>query len=322
MARPLRIEYNNAFYHVMSRGKGRQKIFHGDDYYHAFFQCLQEAYERFSLQVHSYCLMGNHYHLLLKTPKGNLSRSMRHLNGMYTQRYNRLKKTDGPLFRGRYKAILIDADSYLLEVSRYIHRNPIETKTPMVSNLADYPWSSYPQYVAQSKKPPGWLCREEILGMIGGRSPYNAYRNFVDVGNGEDIDKFYGSKQTSAIMGDKSFKERALEGVEFSQECSGRAARESVNVDVILDVVTTKFACDRRSVLDVSRGRQERNYARWIAMKLCQSNGQLPLQDIAHIFNVRHYSTVSQTIGRLNRAMKEDGGLLVKFNAISQDLTP
>lgn len=138
MPRPIRIEYEDAYYHVMNRGRGRQYIFHTEAYYQAFFETLSEACERFALVVHAYCLMGNHYHLLVQTPQGNLGRIMRHINGVYTQRYNRLKRTDGPLFRGRYKAILVDEDSYLLQLSRYIHRNPIEMKQPLVSGLENY----------------------------------------------------------------------------------------------------------------------------------------------------------------------------------------
>jgi REP element-mobilizing transposase RayT len=145
MPRPLRIEYENAYYHVMNRGRGRQRIFHGDDYYSAFLQTLEEAHQRYRIQILCYCLMGNHYHLLLKTPEANLGRAMRHINGLYTQRYNRLRKIDGPLFRGRYKAILVEEDSYQLQLSRYIHRNPIEAG--VVNHLESYAWSSYPYYV-------------------------------------------------------------------------------------------------------------------------------------------------------------------------------
>ena len=130
MPRPVRIEYEGACYHVMNRGRGRQPIFHTPVYYHAFLETLNDAHERFGVVIHGYCLMGNHYHLLLQTPHGNLGRVMRHINGVYTQRHNRLKPTDGPLFRGRYKAILVEADNYLLQLSRYIHRNPIEGKHP------------------------------------------------------------------------------------------------------------------------------------------------------------------------------------------------
>ena len=108
----------------MNRGSGRQKIFHGAKYYEAFLETLEESHNRFDAQIHAYCLMDNHYHLSIATPRANLGRIMRHINGVYTQRYNRLKRTDGPLFRGRYKAILIDDDAYLLQLGRYIHRNP------------------------------------------------------------------------------------------------------------------------------------------------------------------------------------------------------
>lgn len=112
MPRPLRIEYENAIYHVMNRGRGRQSIFHHDDYYHAFLETLGEACYRFGSIMHAYCLMGNHYHMLVQTPLANLCRVMQHVDGVYTQRYNRLKNTDGPLFRGRYKPILVSHDAY------------------------------------------------------------------------------------------------------------------------------------------------------------------------------------------------------------------
>lgn len=109
--------------------------------------------------------MGNHYHLLLKTPDANLGRVMRHINGVYTQRYNRLKKTDGPLFRGRYQAICVEADNYPLQLSRYIHRNPQEAR--QVSDFDTYEWSSYAYYVSAKQKPPGWLYQAEIMLNLG-----------------------------------------------------------------------------------------------------------------------------------------------------------
>ena len=110
MPRAPRIQYENAFYHVMNRGRGRRWIYHSIAYYEAFLQTLEESHDRFDARFHAYCLMGNHYHLLVETPLANLGRIMRHINGVYTQRHNRLKKTDGPLFRGRYKSILVDED--------------------------------------------------------------------------------------------------------------------------------------------------------------------------------------------------------------------
>ena len=121
MARPLRIGYPGAWYHVMNRGAGRRYIFKNNTHRHYFLSLLEDTQDRFHAEWHAYCLMGNHYHLLLRTPDANLQRIMRHLNGLYTQFFNRSERKDGPLFRGRYKAFLVDTQSYWLPLSRYIH---------------------------------------------------------------------------------------------------------------------------------------------------------------------------------------------------------
>jgi len=154
--------------------------------------------------------MSNHYHLLVKTPRANLSRIMRHIDGLYTQRHNRLRKTDGSLFRGRYKAIVIEASAYLLQVSRYIHRNPIETKKPLVSRLEDYPWSSYASFVNLAP-PPAWLNRESIYGELGSHRRYQAYRQYVDQGNEGQISRFYGLSRMPAVLGSDSFRQQMKE---------------------------------------------------------------------------------------------------------------
>ena len=320
MARPIRIEFKNAFYHVMNRGRGRQNIFHGVDYYHIFLQCLNESYQRFGLEIHCYCMMDNHYHLLVKTPHGNLSRAMRHINGLYTQRYNRLKRTDGPLFRGRYKSILIDASSYLLQVSRYIHRNPIETRRRLVEKLEDYRWSSYPLYF-KKQKIPDWLFQDGIFAELGTQRSYKTYRTFVESGNDREIDKFYGSGRVPSILGDKLFRENALAGVDLSGERVAKETKPVIESEAIIQSVQNLFGCERQAILKSVRGRQPRNYARWMAMKLCQTQGQLRLTDIARKFNVGNYCTVSQTIRRLNLAMAEENELAQKYNTISKDLT-
>jgi REP-associated tyrosine transposase len=118
MARPLRIQYPGAVYHVMNRGGDRQKIFLEKEDYEAFFKSIREIHERWRVEIFAYCLMGNHYHICLRTPEGNLSRVVRHLDGLYTQRFNRIHRRDGALFRGRYKAIVVDKDSYLAQLVR------------------------------------------------------------------------------------------------------------------------------------------------------------------------------------------------------------
>jgi len=160
MARPLRIEYPGAWYHVLNRGRRREKIFFSQDDYKAFLKLLGECSELFNIEVHSYSLIPNHYHLLIHTLKANLSRSMRHLNGVYTQLMNRKHKTEGSLFRGRFKSILIEKDSYLLELVRYIHRNPYKAK--LEKSIGEYEWSSHRGYMNERERPK-WLKTEDAL---------------------------------------------------------------------------------------------------------------------------------------------------------------
>ncbi len=124
MARPLRIEFAGALYHITSRGDGGDDIYIDDNDRENFLAVLGHVCERFNWVCHSYCLMSNHYHLLIETPEGNLSQGMRQLNGVYTQRFNRNHERVGHVFQGRYKAILVDADNYLVQLIRYIHLNP------------------------------------------------------------------------------------------------------------------------------------------------------------------------------------------------------
>lgn len=173
MPRPHRIQFHNAHYHVMNRGLNKNLIFFNDKSYKIFLEILEEACEKFSVIVQAYCLMPNHYHLLLQTPNANLSKFMQHLNGFYTQRYNKFMEKDGPLFRGRYKSILVEDDSYLLSLNRYIHRNPIN----LVNDLKHYKWSSYPSYLNLAKCPM-WLNKNEILKILGSND-VSKYENFV-----------------------------------------------------------------------------------------------------------------------------------------------
>ena len=141
MARPLRITYPGAFYHITSRGNERKEIFKSRADKDKFLFYLESATRRYDAIIHVYCLMSNHYHLLLETPSGNLSQIMRHINGAYTTYFNKKRQRVGHLLQGRFKSILVDMDEYCKELSRYIHLNPIRAK--MIDNLKDYRWSSY-----------------------------------------------------------------------------------------------------------------------------------------------------------------------------------
>ena len=126
MSRPLRIKYPGAWYHVMNRDRRFENVFAGNKDYEIFVELLKDASEMWNVNIAAYCLMPNHYHLLIQTPLGNISRTMRHINGVYTQRYNQKHGDDGQLFRGRYKSILVHGDRYLLQLVRYIHRNSLK----------------------------------------------------------------------------------------------------------------------------------------------------------------------------------------------------
>jgi putative transposase len=184
MARPLRLEYPGAVYHVTSRGNARQRIFLDDHDRELFLKTLARVVSRFGWLCHAYCLMNNHYHLLLETPRPNLSLGMRQLNGVYTQAFNRRHRRVGHLFQGRYKAILVEKEAHLLELCRYVVLNPVRVKA--VARARDWRWSSY-RATAGLASVPEFLCVEWLLGQFGRRRPQAEarYRAFVREGLGE-----------------------------------------------------------------------------------------------------------------------------------------
>jgi putative transposase len=181
MARPLRIEYPGAVYHVTSRGNARQAIFRDDRDRQRLLDVLAAVVGRAKWRCHAYCLMENHYHLLLETPEGNLSRGMRQLNGIYTQAFNRRHGTVGHVFQGRFKAILVARESHLLELCRYVVLNPV--RAGVVRAAGQYPWSSYRATVGRVRRP-ACLTVEWVLGQCGKRQgeAQRRYRDFVREG--------------------------------------------------------------------------------------------------------------------------------------------
>ena len=188
----------------MNRGRRGEKIFENMEDYWSFVDLLEELSEVFNVKVAAYCLMSNHYHLLVQTPGGNLSRSMRHLNGVYTQRYNRRHGYDGQLFRGRYRSIVVESDSYALELVRYIHRNPLEAG--IVDTLQKYPWSSHKPYLSHAKKWK-WLHKDYILKLFSKSKPESIrlYKRFVSKETPEEINRIFGRKKLPSVLGSKRF---------------------------------------------------------------------------------------------------------------------
>jgi REP element-mobilizing transposase RayT len=210
MARPLRIEYQNAFYHVTARGNERKEIFRDDKDREQFLGYLESATERYQAVIYTYCLMDNHYHLLLSTPEGNLSQIMRHINGGYTTWFNKRHNRNGHLFQGRYKAILVEADPYAGELSRYIHLNPVRAEIVRIPE--EYKWSSYAAYIGRTR-PPRWLTTDWLLKYFG-RKPTEAkkaYINFVKAAIGKDKEDPLKEATTTLILGRADFVDKIKE---------------------------------------------------------------------------------------------------------------
>jgi putative transposase len=182
MPRPPREDYEGAWHHVMNRGTAGQTVFASDDDRRIFLDCLARASERYGVEVHGYCLLGNHYHLLVHSTAGKLPGAMRWLAGRFTQRINYRNKRDGALFRGRYHSVAIDDDAHLVRVSRYIHRNPVEAR--LAADPADWPWSSATAYLESepaglTPAKPSWLRTDLILAMFGAADAVRRYRSFL-----------------------------------------------------------------------------------------------------------------------------------------------
>lgn len=310
MSRPLRIEYPGAWYHVMNRGASGRAIVRSDGDWHTFLSLLGDVTATFAVNVHAYCLMGNHYHLLIHTPRGNLSRAMRHLNGVYTQRYNRLHRTDGPLFRGRFKAIVIDADTYLAAVSRYIHLNPVTAG--VVSRAGNYAWSSYPAYLGDASQPE-WLHLQPTLGLFGERGARTRYGAFVEQGVDEEMRAFYSKGRLSPVMGGEDFQQglaRLRKTKRADPEIpDAKRLRPRPSLTAIAQGTAAHFRVDQRELFRESRGRGRANTPRAVAMALSRRPGGYTLKEIAHAFKVSNYSSISVAIRRLQDRFEADRGL-------------
>lgn len=206
MARPLRIEYPGAFYHVTSRGNERKDVFKSQKDREKFLFYLETATERYGAVIHVWCQLSNHYHLLLETPAGNLSEIMHHINGAYTTYFNVKRKRSGHLFQGRYKAILVEVDEYAKELSRYIHLNPV--RAGIVDRPEDYEWSSYQSYIGENVAPK-WLKTDFIHRYFANEIAVaqKKYRTFVDDLLGQECECPLAGVVGSSILGSEDFVE-------------------------------------------------------------------------------------------------------------------
>ena len=273
MVRPLRLEYAGALYHVTSRGDRREDIYLCDDDRVFWLKILDSVCERFNWVVHAYCQMTNHYHLLVETVEGNLSRGMRQFNGQYTQSFNRRHGMVGHLFQGCYKAIIVQKESCLLELTRYVILNPI--RAGMVRRLEDWPWSSY-RAVAGLEESPQWLDTDWPLSQFGTRrkKAIERYRKFIL--DGREVSSPLKDARHQLLLGDDAFVEqhRAKAKPKELREVS-KAHRRSVAIPL------TEY--------------QQRYSQRQEAMARAYLCGAYTMAEIGEYFGV-HYMTVSRAV--------------------------
>jgi len=300
MARPLRIQYPGAVYHVMNRGGSRQKIFIEKQDYEAFLKTIGEIHERWGAELFAYCLMGNHYHICLRTPEGNLSRVMRHVDGLYTQRFNRIYRRDGALLRGRYKAIVVDKDAYLAQVVRYIHLNPLEAG--LVGKPQAYGWSSHRFYL-RPKEAPKWLRVEEVMGEF---ATITAFHRFVLEGNEQALEEFYNKVRQSPVLGDEEFRERVIEKPLRVDREHPRHERAAVrpSVDKVLKALAKIYGVKVEDLMTAKRGKE--NEARKVGMYLIKELCDLRLHEIAERFGTGSYGVVGWACHGVRSRMESD----------------
>lgn len=297
MARQLRILYSGAWYHVMNRGVDHQPIFFKSKHRKLFTKILEKISDVYKLEVHAYCLMTNHYHVLLRTLEPNLPSAIQYLDGVYAQKLNKDMSRDGPLLRGRFKSILVEQDEYLLHVSRYIHLNPLEAG--IVEDLDHYRWSSYPYYTGDKNKPK-WLHLDFIHDYFKGDDVPQLYKKYTLAGNDASINEFYSTENVKPVLATKEFiKNLNIEPSESSKEIDLKFVEMKVSLNVILNVVEKISGASKEKITRSARG--QKNTLRCLFIYLSRNITGYKINDIAKFLSDCHYSTVSASLSRFEK---------------------
>jgi REP element-mobilizing transposase RayT len=319
MARPLRIEYPNAYYHVSNKADSTGGLFPSEQYYQAFLDGVREAASRFNVDLLGWCLLRTEYHLLIKTPEGNLSRFMRQVDGLYTQYYQKHRRKRGSVFRARYKSVLFQPENYLVPLTRYLHNLPRVAR----QNPLTWPWSSVRHYIAESGSNSKLKTDEVLVGFGMEPEARSAYGAYLQAGNDRELSRFYGKKNQLSVLGDEKFRARAksLAAVSGTRGVSkGILARKRPTPGKIISSVADTFNVSGTSILHAARGPGSKNVPRWVAMYLCQEAGGITLQKIAQQFGLQRYGTVSTTIGKLKDEFEDDPPLMSRVERIREAL--
>jgi REP element-mobilizing transposase RayT len=299
----------------MNRGRRGEHIFDIKADYERFIEVLHETIELFALRVSAYCLMPNHYHLLVQTPDANLSRCMRHINGVYTQRFNSAHSLDGQLFRGRYTAIVVAEDDYLLQLIRYIHRNPVRSR--IVDTAENYAWSSHKGYLSKAKKW-DWLHKQFILSMLEKAPEKRAkrYREFMNEKEDGCLLRTLSKKKLPSILGDNQFVDN-LKTRFFEQKRNievPESKRLAPDIDKIKQVICAYYDINEGQLYLTKRA--VFNEARAMGLYLARHLRGDFLKNIGAQFQIDNYSTVSSIIERFKSRLQSDRGLAKRVNQV------
>lgn len=299
MARPLRIEYSGAYYYVTNRAHDAYRVFPEPTLGQYFLALLAEISQIFKVEILAYCLLEHEYHLMIRTPEPNLSRAMRHLNGLFTQYYNRHFHREGPLFRGRYRAILLQAVQVGLPVSRYLHLLPVQTQ--IVNAPEEYRWSSCRAYL-KKETPPACLHLEEI------QSRSSDYASYLAEGMDVATKAFFTQKKCPMIFGSPAFRALMLQKLspEAHQEHASEVHRliEFPSIIRIQQEVAKAYYVHKDDLLKLRRGYS--NLPRMIAIYLARFVGAHRIADIAQAFCLKSHSAVSMTVRKVLHRMQAD----------------
>lgn len=304
MARPLRIEYDGAVYHITARGNEKRPIYRSEKDYVGFLDILEMLPTKFDVIVHGYALMRNHYHLLLETPRANLGKAMHYLNATYTGFFNRRHNRAGHLFQGRYKGLLIEKDRYLLSVSRYIHLNPV--RAGMAEKPEQYKWSSHPAYIGRRQRPE-WLTCDWILRQYskGEAEARRRYRAFVEEGMRAGENPFEDLRE-GLLLGSDEFIEHMRNKIKGHREIpASRSLKVTLSCDEVLAAVSERLGVPEAKILE--SGKRD-NVARKVCLYLLNRHTDMGNEQVANRFGVG-YTAVSQAASRVAKEMKKDRGL-------------
>jgi putative transposase len=331
MARPLRIEFEGALYHLTGRGNARQRIFADDKDCAKFVELLVQSLERYDVALHAYVLMGNHYHLIAETLRANLGRWMHWLTTAYTVYFNRRHRLVGHLFQGRYKSIVVEAEGYLLSLSRYVHLNPVRGKligrgdpVERRKRLRQWRWSSYRGYSGLAKPEP-WVNQERVSGEIGGRAKERTlrYRRFVEEGLLREIENPLEAVQWQTALGREHFLHRLKDHLQSKRPVQHRELpalrqlRQRPKAQTVIEGVARAYGCSKQELLEKrSRG----NEARAVAMVLVWDRCGLSLREIGELFGGAGYTAVAQMIRR-TREKEQQGVLRFKLGRLMPNCT-